>query len=223
MYPIDLLSYNLNYHAAYPELQRPTQLHAPDILCLQECSTDNLASDLAGLTLAAKTTTGTLGLAIYCDSRRFLIQRSMSIPVLPSQFEKIRVEARERLLIVELFDVFTQQALFVASFHATHLIATNRLRRLQLTAALKVLNTLHNGSPVILAGDFNYPFFHHKLKRTAQKYNYDLLTTNNPTFYERKFSGRFDMATVSGMQTHHIRVLPFGVSDHAPILMRLSS
>lgn len=220
MSSIDLLSYNLNFHTAYPELVGLAKTYNADILCLQECYVDDLADNIANLKLAAKTTTGKLGLAVYCNHARFKVRSSTSIPICLSVYEKLYPEERERLLIVELFDNINQQSLFVASFHATHLVASNHLRRQQLAAALKALNTLHKGSPVVLAGDFNYPFFQAKLKRTAREFNYNLLTPSDPTFNGRRFSGRFDMAATTHANTH-IQTLPFGISDHAPILVHL--
>ena len=220
MHAINLLSYNLNFHAAYPELEELAQTHTAELVCLQECYSDDLTDTIAGLTLAAKTTTGKLGLAIYCDNSRFTVINSLSIPICLSVYEKLYPEERERLLVVELFDCINQQSLFVASFHATHLVASNHLRRQQLSTALKALNSLHKGSPVVLAGDFNYPFFHAKLKRTAREFNYKLLTPSDPTFNGRRFSGRFDMAATTHANTH-IQTLPFGISDHAPILVHL--
>lgn len=221
MHSIDLLSYNLNFHVAYSELLSLTKKHSIDILCLQECFADDISDNLAGLSLAAKTTTGKLGLAIYCDSSRFKLKSSVSIPIQLSTYEKIRTHDRERLLIVELFDNSSQQSLFVASFHATHLVATNNLRRKQLSLALATLNTLHSESPVVLTGDFNYPFFHRKLKETAQKFKYHLIMTDEPTFHGRKFSGRFDMVATTHLNTY-IQALPFGLSDHTPVLIHLT-
>jgi len=222
MHAINLLSYNLNFHVAYPELAKLVQTHTADLICLQECYSEDLTDTIGKLTLAAKTTTGKLGLAIYCDTSRFLVIDSTSIPICPSTYERLYIQDRERLLIVELFDRVNQQPLFVASFHATHFVAPNSLRRKQLTSALEVLNSLSHEHPVVLAGDFNYPFFHSKLKRTAQKFNYTLRTTSEPTFYGRKFKGRFDMAATAHMDSS-VKTLPFGLSDHAPILMRLAT
>lgn len=221
MHSIDLMSYNLNYHAAYPELLALTKKHATDILCLQECYTNDLSDDLAGLTLASKTTTGELGLAIYYNNDRFSVKTSTSIPICLSVYERIHTEDRERLLIVELFDHINQQPFFIASFHATHLIATNHLRRKQVSEAFEILNSMHGKFPVVLTGDFNYPFFHGKLKRTALKFDYTLITTTEPTYYGRKFHGRFDMAATAQLEAK-IKALPFGLSDHSPILMRLN-
>jgi len=222
MHAINLLSYNLNFNIAYPELTELAQTHTAELVCLQECYSDSLTDTIAGLALAAKTTTGKLGLAIYCDSSRFTIIGSSSIPICLSTYERLYMQDRERLLVAELFDNVNQQYLFVASFHATHFVAPNSLRRKQLSTALEILNTLSREHPVVLAGDFNYPFFHNKLKQTAQKFNYTLRTTHEPTFDGRKFRGRFDMAATTRMESS-VQALPFGLSDHAPILMKLTT
>jgi endonuclease/exonuclease/phosphatase (EEP) superfamily protein YafD len=222
MHAINLLSYNLNFNAAYSELTELALTHTAELVCLQECYADTLTAMIAGLALAAKTTTGKLGLAIYCDSSRFTVIGSSSIPMCLSTYARLYTQDRERLLIAELFDNINQQSIFVASFHATHFVAPNSLRRKQLSAALAILNTLSTQHPVVLAGDFNYPFFHNKLRQTAQKFNYTLRTTPEPTFYGRKFRGRFDMAATARINSS-VQALPFGLSDHAPILMRLTT
>jgi endonuclease/exonuclease/phosphatase family metal-dependent hydrolase len=111
-------------------------------------------------------------------------------------------------------------SLLVASFHATHLIASNALRRQQLSLALDTLNNMYDKRPTVLVGDFNYPLFHGGLKRATKRLGYDLHIPDNPTYSGRHVMGRFDMA-VTVRVSAHMQVLPFGLSDHAPILLRV--
>lgn len=216
-----LLSYNLHFHVAYPELIGLIRAHAIDVLCLQECFAGELADKLGKLKLAAKTSTGELGLAIYYDPTRFSVRNCDSVPLPLSAYERLRAQERERLLIVELFDRRSRHSFFVASFHATHLIASNALRRQQLKLALSTLNDIHDEQPSVLVGDFNYPFFHERLKDVVQGLGYDLLIPASPTYNGRHFQGRFDMAALANTNAQ-MQVLPFDVSDHAPILLRVS-
>jgi hypothetical protein len=92
MHAINLLSYNLNFNAAYSELTELALTHTAELVCLQECYADTLTAMIAGLALAAKTTTGKLGLAIYCDSSRFTVIGSSSIPICLSTYSIRRIE-----------------------------------------------------------------------------------------------------------------------------------
>ena len=60
-----VISYNLRKHRAANELAGLAERHAPDILCLQECDTNDLPETIAGLQFAHSTQGNRLGLALY--------------------------------------------------------------------------------------------------------------------------------------------------------------
>lgn len=217
---LSLLSYNLKFHAAYAEVADLAAEYTADIVCLQECFAKELHKTLGDLRLAAKTTTGELGLALYCRSPRFSVVTSTSHPLPLSLYERVRPEVRERLLIVELQDHIAHTKILVGILHATHLVATNQLRRQQIRYALSVLNDLSQDAPVILVGDYNYPFFHRRLNRFVRKHGYQLAKGDGHTFKNDFFMGKFDFASVANVASAQVEALPYGVSDHAPVLLR---
>lgn len=217
---VSLLSYNLKFHAAYREVAALAAEYNPDLVCLQECFADQLHGQLGHLTLAAKTTTGQLGLALYCRSSRFSVISATSHPLPLSLSERIRPEARERLLVIELQDSETNSRLLIGVLHATHLVASNRLRRRQIDAAFSALNKMSQRLPIILIGDYNYPFFHRGLSRFVRRRGYQLVKSTLHTFSNFFFAGSFDFATVANITDKLVETLPYGESDHAPILLR---
>lgn len=217
---LSLLSYNLKFHTAYAEVAELVTKHNPDFVCLQECFADALHDSLDELRLAAKTSTGELGLALYCRNPRFVLVKSSSYPLPLSLYERVRPEVRERLLIVELKDTATGAPVFIGILHATHLVATNQLRRRQIRYALGELNALSADAPVILVGDYNYPFFRRKLRRFVHRHGYQLAMNSGHTFKNDFFMGNFDFASVTNVENARINALPYGASDHAPVILQ---
>ena len=60
-----VISYNLRKNRASGELVALAERYDPDILCLQECDTEELPAEVGLLHLAESTARNRLGLAIY--------------------------------------------------------------------------------------------------------------------------------------------------------------
>jgi endonuclease/exonuclease/phosphatase family metal-dependent hydrolase len=217
----NIISYNLKYHKAYPEVTRLANTYDPDILCLQECFTKELEKKASYLRLSNKTSTGRLGLAIYYRTKRYKVKEKLSKPIKQSVFERARRAQRQRLLITRLYDKLNKQDIIVGCFHATEISASNHLRRQQIKMAMESLIELSDKAPAILIGDFNYPFFKKGMHELLAQYNYSLGTGSGLTFKSFYYKGEIDFAAGVNFKDIRVETLPFGLSDHAPIMAKV--
>jgi len=216
-----VVSYNLREHTANSELAALAEASEADVICVQECDSNDLATSVAGLSLAASTKTNRLGLAIYTRDDRFTVQDFSIHSLQKSIHDRVLSPAHERLIAMRLQDTEADTEVVVASFHASPLTATNSLRRKQIEAAHQFLRDLSAEGPAIMVGDFNYPWFQTNLRRKIEEHGFALSLSDQPTYLRyRKFTGHFDFATSVGLHIAGVETLPAGISDHRPILVR---
>lgn len=219
--PLKIISYNLKYHRANGELAGLIEAYDADMLCIQECYADQLPDRIGDLVLADKTRTGTLNLATYCRTDRLEILGTSSHMLKNSVLERLYMPQMERLLVTKLRDRISGQSLSIGSFHATHHIASNYLRRLQINSAHAKLSELSKNTPAIMVGDYNYLMFKKNLKVCIEETGYQLSMSDRPTYYMSKYLRmHFDFATSINAHIERVRTLPKGMSDHAPILVQ---
>lgn len=220
---LKIISYNLKYHRANKELESLVDLYDADILCVQECHADKLPDTIGNLVLGEKTLTGKFNLAIYYRKGRFFATDASSHTLKESMLERMYMPQMERLLVTKVYDRLSRQEISIGSFHATHLIATNYLRRAQITSAHNLLANISEGSPAIMVGDYNYPLFKKGLKVCVEDSGYELSLSDRPTYYmTRFFRAHFDLATCINTNIERVLTLPKGISDHAPILVQVA-
>ncbi len=218
---LNIISYNLKYHRASSELYGLVDRYSADVLCIQESYTEQLPGYIHNLALAEKTRSNRLGLAIYFNPKRFTLLQTSSYPLKKSLYDRFFAPAEERLLVTKLFDRLTNQEVLVGSFHATHIIASNYVRRHQIGTAHETLKDLSHGSPAIMVGDYNYPLFKKGLKVFIERDGYKLTLSDKPTYYlTRAIRSHLDLATSINTQIERVKTLPKGISDHAPILIQ---
>ncbi|SDQ67248.1 Uncharacterized conserved protein YafD, endonuclease/exonuclease/phosphatase (EEP) superfamily [Curtobacterium sp. UNCCL20] len=216
-----VVSYNLREHTANGELAALAEASDADVICVQECDSNDLAPSVAGLSLAASTKANRLGLAIYKRDDRFEVEDFSIHSLQKSLHDRVLAPAHERLIAMHLRDNEADAEVIVASFHASPLTATNSLRRKQIEAAHQFLRELSNEAPAIMVGDFNYPWFQTNLRRKIEQHGFALSLSDQPTYLRyRKFTGHFDFATSVGLHIAGVETLPAGISDHRPILVR---
>ncbi len=134
---IKVLTHNVLFNKATPELGHIVKAHNIDIACLQEAGTD-IPDALGGLLLAAHTMLlghHRVGLATYYNPQRWRTARVSSHPLTPTKVtEFLTINPRgNRLLEVRLFPAAEGEAgLVVANGHASNLLAlkSGRLRQL---------------------------------------------------------------------------------------------
>ncbi len=196
-----------------------------DIVCLQECYRGLLPKTEGDFSLADKTMHGFMGLAIYYRTTRFRVLSTARTTMRSSLFEKLNSQENERIVIAKLYDKQQKKELFIASFHAIHLVATNYLRRKQVHEAILFLNK-HNppidGIPTIVVGDYNYPWFHGGLKKIVAAHDYTLFVSKKPTLKNGWFNGKFDLVSARHVLKVDLLVLPRGKSDHMPVRVNVA-
>lgn len=215
-----VISYNLRKHRAASELHSLVERHSVDVLCLQEADTSDIPATISGLRLADATSRNRLGLAVYYRENTFRLVEVRSMALKKSLHDRVLKPAEERMLGVRLRDIDHSRELIVASFHAAPLTALNSLRRHQIRTALGELQTLGEGLPALMVGDYNYPVFKEALGQKVREQGYELTLSDSRTYTRyRFFRGHYDFATSVGFDIDRVKTLPQGLSDHLPILV----
>lgn len=218
---LNIISYNLKYHRANRELAGLCESYDADILCLQECFADSLPKTISHMVLADKTQGGRFNLAIYYRPERFRPVTTESHALKRSVIEKMYMQPTERLLVGKLHDLQSKQDIIIGSFHATHHVASNYLRRQQIQIAHEKLSELCGQNPAIMVGDYNYALFKKHLKVFIENSGYQMTKSDLPTYYFHKMMRlHFDLTTSVNTNIKRVCTLPRGLSDHAPILVQ---
>ncbi|HTE57243.1 MAG TPA: endonuclease/exonuclease/phosphatase family protein [Verrucomicrobiae bacterium] len=238
---IRIASYNLWWHKAYHEVAEIVDGQQLDIICLQECYPSDLKKSVQGLRLAGshayvhrlplihrqskKTATTSAwknaGMAIYYNPRQLeLISLERFALPLPWQERN-----GGRIFQVAHFKVLaTGKLIVVANIHLSALLAPSRARRKQLQEILQGVTAQGDTLPVILAGDFNYPLVARSLHTLmeAEGFTECGAHVSMPTHMSRVIKGKFDRIFISeDVEEQGYAILPFGLSDHAPITATL--
>lgn len=220
---IRVISYNLRKNLASGELVALSEKFELDMLCLQECDTNELPANVGELHLADSTKRNRLGLAVYYRRDRFTAVESQTFALKKSLHDMVLKPAHERLIGTRLIDQEAGTEVVVASFHAAPLTALNSLRREQIRAAHEMLLSLGAGLPTLMVGDYNYPLFTTSLTERVNESGYDLSLSDRRTYTRYKFfRGHFDFATSVGLDIDGVETLDRGASDHMPILVTAS-
>jgi endonuclease/exonuclease/phosphatase (EEP) superfamily protein YafD len=137
-----------------------------------------------------------------------------------SLHDHVLAPADERLIGTRLRDLEEEREVVMASFHAAPLTALNSLRRVQIRTAHERLRELGGDAPMLMVGDYNYPWFHKSLRARMVETGYELSLSDEMTYVRYKyFRGHFDFATSVGLTIDGVQTLAAGVSDHRPILV----
>ena len=220
---VKVISYNLRKNRASSELVELVDHFNPNLLCLQECDTSVLPTEVGALHLADSTSRNRLGLALYYSRDRFTAVETRAFELKKSLHDRVLTPAHERLLGTRLIDGVDDRELVVASFHAAPLTALNSLRRHQIKTAREQLRELGPGLPTLMVGDYNYPIFKDHLNERMLASGYDLTLSDKRTYTRYKFfRGHFDLATSVGLDIDSVKTLPRGSSDHLPIMVKAS-
>lgn len=214
-----VISYNLREHKAHSEMLALATMHDADALCLQEAVTAQLPATLGHMSQVANTDGNRLGLAIYIDTDKFAVRESGAFALKKSLHDHVLSPAHERLLAVRLEDRVEGGEFLLGSFHAAPLSAMNSIRRHQIKSALESLQALSPGSPMMMVGDYNYPWFQRGLNRHAIQLGHLVSLSDKPTYRRRGFRGHFDFSMSKGLTIDNVMTLPQGLSDHLPIVV----
>lgn len=211
-----VLSYNLEKHKAASELEELFIKTGAEVACLQEATVEELPDSIAGLNLIASTKANRLGLAIFASPEYNLVF-SMAEKFRKSLHDIVTHPAVERLLSVEIEK--NGKAFVIANLHASPLTSLNIKRRKQILTGLNTLERLGGATPLLMAGDFNYPIFHNHLERVLNDRGYNLSFSNEYTYSRSFVRGHFDFVASKDFNIKDVITLQKGNSDHYPILI----
>lgn len=240
---LTIVSYNLWFHQAYPEIDELAKSQKVDILCLQECFTDELKPKAGKLVLADAHTysakspggrptrkpmssgevlAGSFGLALYYNPRRLKLEKITNLQLPLPWVER---KGGRTLQLARFTVLSTKQTIVVGNIHLSALWATNNARRKQMLEALAHIESYSRSKePTVIAGDFNYPVGP-GLGRLMSSCGFEECgaADKSRTHQTKLIKGKFDRIFASdGLCEDHYTTLPFGASDHAPVLARLT-
>ncbi len=188
-----LLTYNTLFNRAFLQLDSIVDKYQPDILCLQEVSTDNSNLRLLetkGYTLADYSNSfirlaNIYGVATYYNSQKFRFIQSDSLAIsgnltefFYTLFQTLAgVNKPKTVLRTDFVHKATGKQLTVCNAHLI-VVASNALRVIHINKALKLLN-IDKKIPLIMGGDFNYlPYRRKRLEKLMKKYGLVEATKN---------------------------------------------
>lgn len=180
-----LLNYNVLYNKAYLKLDGLIERFKPDVICLQEVSTDkqNLKKlEVAGYLLADYANSflkfgEIFGVATFYNPKKLTFIRSNSISLSLSFSEmfftliQILLGQKKPKTVLTTDFVFnsSQKSLTICNTHLIF-VASNALRLNHIKQALNVIGT-EKKSSFILCGDFNYfPYSRKKLEKAMREF-----------------------------------------------------
>ena len=168
--------------------------------------------------LAVSTQGNRLGVALYVRNDRFDVEAASIFRLPRSLHDRLMASADDRLVGARLRDRDTGKAIVVGSLHATLLTDPNIMRRWQVDSAHFQLQAFAPGLPLLVAGDYNYPFFTGQLHRHLRRRGFSLGRSGTSTYRKRGImGGSFDLASSHNSDLLDVVTLPQGASDDPPI------
>lgn len=188
-----VLTYNTLLNSAYLKLDTFIDQFKPDILCLQEVSTDsnNLkVIESKGYVLADYSNSfikfGKIyGVATFYSPKKFRFISSKSLKISSNLAELfytlvqaiVGVNKPKSVLRCDFIHKLTKKKLTVCNSHLL-VVGSNALRINHINKALRSLN-IEDSMPLIIGGDFNYlPYQRKRLEKMMSKYNLKEATKN---------------------------------------------
>jgi endonuclease/exonuclease/phosphatase (EEP) superfamily protein YafD len=232
---ISILTYNVLFNKAIPQLLEIVNVNKPDIICLQEIDTseENLNTiKLDGYKLADYSNSfiqfGKIyGLAIYYNTDTLIFTNSEDLDLSKSFFENflsiIRVGKSQRsVLKTEFKTIKDTSKINVYTAHCSTW-GSNGARNKQI---MKIFSDLKNDSqePILVAGDFNYPYGRKKLESIAESFGFREATKNLLYTVEYKLfklipiKWKLDYIFYRNLELIETKRIKAKYSDHYPII-----
>jgi len=229
------LTYNLHYNKASQELRSVLTENNPDLVFLQELATDEESMKVimgAGYELADFSNSFVrgkriFGVATFYKTSIFALQKTKSFNLPSSVIQIITFLLKNRtnprtVLRTDFLIKKTKTPLCTYNIHFSP-IATNSLRIKQLKNTLDDL-AVSAKSPLIIAGDFNYPYGRRKLEEILNRYHLEeatnnLFFTSRQTFLKRfAIKLKLDYVFYRNLRLISNKRVEVFHSDHFPIL-----
>ena len=228
-----LLTYNLMFNRAVRKLERIFTSYSPDILCLQEIKTDeeSLKSiERFGYKPADFSNNifrfgRVFGVTTFYNLNKFTLTSSENFNLPPSLFERLLFFIQEGAIprtVLRTDFIFKKNSKKITLYNI-HLspFATNTIRKRQLLHTFRVLR-LGKKNPIIIAGDFNYPYKRKEFESLIGKYNLKeatrniIFTSNFLKIFPIKL--KLDYILYKNLILNDTKRLQIKLSDHYPII-----
>lgn len=250
---LNILTYNVLYNKGYEQLDRIISDFQPDVLNLQEVETteDNLRKlekfdyNLADYSNCFIHFGRIYGVATFYKKNSLTFINAQSIPLRRSTYELVtdiirilKGKGQSRTILRTSFKtVGGKKEITIFNAHLSA-FGTNGVRIKQLQQALDNYN-FTTDNPLILTGDFNYPYGRKRLEKLMTRYNLKEATKNiyytfdenkKPTynlniillshlvkkFYNHRY--KLDYIFYKNLRLKNTRRIKENFSDHFPIL-----
>lgn len=230
------LTYNLHYNRASSHLNSVIKQCNPGIIFLQELLTDerslsnviDMGYELADFSNSFLRKDNIYGVATFYKPTLYKVRhrKSLSLPSSVIQMMTFLLKNRKNPRTVLRTDFEIKKSPHILSTYNIHFTppATNTLRLKQLGITLGDI-AVNQKTPLVIAGDFNYPYGRKKLEEMLAIYHLqeatnNILFTSQQKFILKKFSIKLKLDYVfyrnitllnnERVEVHH--------SDHFPIL-----
>lgn len=232
---LSVLTYNILYNKALVELQEIIKTYSPDIICLQEIDTNeqNLRSiegknyQMANFSNSFIQFDKIYGLVTYYRKETLSFVNSFDINLTRSFIETLRKllkieESIRSILKTEFIFKPNHKKITIYNIHCS-MWSTNNARNKQI---VKIFADIQNGSsdPVIVAGDFNYPYGRKKFETLINKYGLKEATNNIYYTFEMKLLGfipvkwKNDYILYRHIKCQETKRIKVKSSDHYPVI-----
>lgn len=210
---LSLLTYNILFNKAFPQLPPILKEYQPDIICLQEIDTneenlrelEKLGYKLADYANCFFESGKIWGVATYYNQEKFEFVNSRTIPLINGVYEVIKIISRlfrnkglrRTILKTNLRIKSINKNVTIYNLHLSA-VGLNGLRLKQLN--MIDFDDFDQKGSIIITGDFNFPIERKKLEKIMHKYQlkeatnklfYTLKYLSNPTNYNFNFIYRF--------------------------------
>lgn len=234
---ISLLSYNVLFNSAFVTFEKVLSVCRPDIICVQEIDTNELnlkniekfGYKLADFSNSFIKFGNVYGLATFYNPETLEFVDSTSLTLPRSYWEIFLVLLRRgssprTVLKTEFVMKKNRKRLVTYNVHLTAK-SSNGIRVKQIKTTLEDID-INNSDPLIIAGDFNYPYQRKQFEEIIQQYGLKEATNNIYTTYEGKWMKllpvklKLDYILYKNTELESTEKIPFRDSDHFPILSK---
>lgn len=230
---VSLLTYNLCFDKALKDLDKVIMMENPDIITVQEIETaeevlskvEKLGYILADYSNSFFKHKKIYGIATFYNQKKLIFNQSRSVN-LPRSISEIllyilRGGNKPRTVLITEFFTKDKKPFTVYNLHITPW-GTNAARVKQIKGTFQNLDI--NKDPIIVAGDFNFPYGRKQFEMLTRKYNLKEATDNILFTMQSKFLKiipvflKCDYILYQNLQLVETKKINVRFSDHFPII-----
>lgn len=232
-----VMTYNLDFNSALEGSLKLIKKESPDFLCLQEINTseknlekvENLGYTLIDFANSRVKWGKIFGVATFYKNPRIEPIESKGLNLPSGIFEAVEFFLKggrlQRTILTSQCKV-GKETLTIVNIHLSP-YSTNSLRDKQLHSTFKELR-LHEDKPVVILGDFNYPYNRSKFEEIFKKYDLSEATTSIFNTFKSKIrilpfvKFKLDYVLFKGLKHNKTERINTHYSDHVPIISTFS-